>query len=75
MGGWSQSLYKNWGDVWYSKDGKNWEELKSDVIWKQRHEPSALVFQDRLWMIGGKAGAGAGKLVNDVWYLKLPKGW
>ena len=75
MGGWSQALYKNWGDVWYSKDGKNWKELKSDVKWKQRHEPSSFVFQDKLWMVGGKSGPGAGKLVNDVWYLKLPKDW
>jgi hypothetical protein len=25
--------------------------------------------------MGGKAGPGAGKLINDVWYLKLPKDW
>ncbi len=28
LGGWSNNPSKNWGDVWYSKDGKDWKPLK-----------------------------------------------
>ena len=38
LGGWSNNPSKNWPDVWYSKDGKDWRQLTSDVIWKERHE-------------------------------------
>ena len=70
MGGWSGNPSKNWDDVWYSTDGKNWTELKTDgVKWKERHEHSAFVFQDKIWIAGGMTPP----LVNDVWSLKLPK--
>ena len=36
-----------------------------------RHEHSAYVFRDRLWVAGGMVPP----LVNDVWYLDLPTGW
>ena len=67
LGGW-QKEQDNWGDVWYSKDGKNWKELKSKVIWKSRHEHSAFVFQDKIWVAGGHARP----LSNEVWSLHVP---
>ncbi len=61
---------KNWDDVWYSTDGKNWTKLKTEgVKWKERHEHSAFVFQDKIWIAGGMTPP----LVNDVWSLKLPE--
>ncbi len=72
MGGWSGNPGKNWDDVWYSTDGKNWTELKTEgVKWKERHEHSAFVFQDKIWIAGGMTPP----LVNDVWSLKLPEHW
>ena len=59
----------NWGDVWHSQDGKTWTELKSDVIWKARHEHSAFVFQDKIWIAGGHARP----LSSEVWSLELPE--
>jgi len=50
--------------VWFSSDGKTWTEAVSDVIWKVRHEPSCLVFKNRLWVMGGYTDGG---LLNDVW--------
>ena len=70
MGGWSKPS-GNWNDVWYSKDGKNWSELKTDAVWSRRHEQSLYVFQDKLWIIGGHAAP----LTNSVWQLELPKDW
>ena len=72
VGGWSGNPSKNWDDIWYSTDGKHWTELKSEgVKWKERHEHSAFVFQDKIWIAGGMSPP----LLNDVWSLKLPKNW
>jgi hypothetical protein len=71
LGGWSNNPSKNWGDVWYSSDGKAWHELKSKAIWKPRHEHSAFVFRDRIWVAGGHAQP----LSSEVWSLAVPEGW
>lgn len=60
--------WENLGDVWYSQDGRDWTELKSDVIWKARHEHSAYVHHDKLWIAGGHAKP----LNSEVWSLELP---
>ena len=70
LGGWSKEI-GNFGDVWCSKDGRNWTELKSDAIWESRHEHSAYVFQDRIWIAGG-----CGEQLNSaVWTLAISEGW
>lgn len=71
LGGWSNHPGKNWNDVWYSKDGRQWTQIKSDVIWKERHEHSTYVFQDKIWVTGGHAKP----LNNEVWTLEMPPGW
>ena len=71
MGGWSNNPYKNWGDVWYSRDGINWTEYKPEISWPGRHEHSAFVFQDKIFVAGGMLPP----LVNDVWSLDLPEDW
>ncbi len=74
LGGWSKDVadpYRNWGDVWYSKDGRDWKELRSDKIWKPRHEHSAFCFQDKIWIAGGHAMP----LNSEVWSLEVPRDW
>jgi Kelch motif protein len=74
LGGWSNDPAQpsqNWGDVWYSKDGKDWKQLSSKVIWKERHEHSAYVFQDKIWIAGGHAKP----LSSEVWSLEIPMDW
>lgn len=67
IGGWSGDPYKNWPDTWYSRDGKNWSQLRTEgASWKERHEHSAFVFKDKLWIAGGMTPP----LVNDVWSLE-----
>ena len=90
LGGFSDesntSQHLNYRDVWYSKNGKNWTELKSDVIWTARHEHSAFVFQDKIWIAGGKRDVPHLEsptaaidhdraLVSDVWSLHVPESW
>lgn len=41
------------------------------MIWQNRHEHSTLVFQDRIWVVGGYAD----KLNSEVWALHIPEGW
>lgn len=77
LGGWSNKPSTpprhggNFGDVWYSRDGKTWKEYKTEVSWPQRHEHSTYVFQDKLWVVTGMTPP----LNNEVWSLDLPKDW
>ena len=41
------------------------------MVWKERHEHSAYVFQDKIWVAGGHAQP----LSNEVWSLEIPKDW
>jgi hypothetical protein len=68
MGGWSNKPSKNWADSWVSKDGKNWARFDAKSSWKERHEHSAFVFKDKLWIAGGMIPP----LCNEVWSLSLP---
>jgi hypothetical protein len=54
--------------VWFSADGRTWERLTARTSWKERHEHSAFVFQDRIWLAGGHARP----LSNEVWSLQVP---
>jgi len=68
VGGWSNNPSKNWDDVWYSKDGAVWTKLESNIMWKERHEHSTFVFQDKLWVAGGMIPP----LNSEVWSLHIP---
>ncbi|MEO2011190.1 MAG: hypothetical protein ABGX22_21110, partial [Pirellulaceae bacterium] len=59
------------GDVWHSKNGKDWQKLQASVTWKERHEHSAFVFQDKIFVAGGHARP----LNSEVWSLQLPVDW
>jgi hypothetical protein len=67
LGGWAKGK-DNFGDVWHSADGKNWQRLETKTCWKSRHEHSAFVFKDKLWVAGGHARP----LNSEVWSLYLP---
>ncbi len=68
MGGFrSEPKWQNLGDVWYSRDGAEWHEIKTEVSWEPRHEHSSYVFKDKLWVAGGNKWP----LLNDVWSLDL----
>jgi len=72
IGGASKNKAGNWqnhGDVWHSADGKQWEQLKTKTNWKERHEHSAFVFQDKIFIAGGHAKP----LNSEVWSLSLPE--
>lgn len=53
--------------VWFSSDGKEWLELKSENQWGHRHASFNVVHNDALYLIAGGAD---GFLYGDVWVLK-----
>lgn len=74
MGGWYKGRLEGHSasnQVWSSEDGKEWKQYFSFPVWKERHEFSAFVFRDKIWIAGGMTPP----LVNDVWSLQLPADW
>lgn len=43
----------NLNDVWYTSDGIHWKNLVGSQSFSPRHESSALVFNNRLYIMGG----------------------
>lgn len=59
-------------DVWCSEDGVNWTQVTAAAPWDPRIWFSALVYRDRMWVLGGWADSGN---KGDVWYSKDGKNW
>ena len=64
----AQPTWNNFNDVWYSADGADWRQFPSEDIWGPRHEVSAYVHDDALWLVAGNEWP----LRNDVWRLDIP---
>lgn len=64
----SEPEWRNLNDVWYSPDGAQWYALQTPTTWSPRHELSAYVFDDKLWVVAGNEWP----LKNDVWCLDIP---
>jgi len=58
-------------DIWVSKDLINWAEVKFEKIWSPRHEHSAVLVKDTIYIVGGNASP----LSNEIWKYKIPKGF
>ncbi|WP_106791904.1 kelch repeat-containing protein [Aquimarina sp. Aq78] len=54
-------------DIWSSKDGTNWVQEKEGSF-SPRSGHQAIVFQDKLWIIGGTDASGGSN--NDIWVLE-----
>lgn len=74
MGGWSEDAVpgkengKGLNDVWYSKDGSNWEKIKKNAPWPGREDVAGIVFNNKLLILGGMADEKNGWVwENDVW--------
>ena len=65
LGGWNpDDLDSTNNQVWSSVDGLNWS-LVARAPWEGRHTAGWLVFNDRMWVIGGDSNRG--HYQNDVW--------
>ena len=55
-------------DIWYSKDGVIWEKTKEDPLWTGREDFGAVIFKNKMWILGGMDKNWEWK--NDVWRSK-----
>lgn len=60
-------------DVWCSEDGVNWTQVTEAAPWAPRMWFSAVVYRDRLWVLGGWSRTNGN--FGDVWYTKDGKHW
>jgi len=60
-------------DVWYSRDGTNWTAATRSAPWSGRTGHTSVVFDNKIWVIGGVDSTGAG--MNDVWYSSDGVNW
>ena len=66
--------YQALNDVWYSSDGEHWEQVTEHAPWHPRIWFSAVVYRDRLWVLGGWSNHPS-KNWGDVWYSRDGKRW
>ncbi|OGV36376.1 MAG: hypothetical protein A2020_02560 [Lentisphaerae bacterium GWF2_45_14] len=53
------------GTLFTSEDNaKSWTILADNLPWKKRGQAGCVVFNDKIWVMGGRKG---GELLNDVW--------
>ena len=54
-------------DVWYSDDGKKWIKATDHAGWAPRAYHQAVVFDDKIWIMGGGNYVPNHVAYNDVW--------
>jgi hypothetical protein len=59
------AIYK---DIWSSADGKNWTLVTADPAFGDRYSASAVVHDNKLWIIAGTGSSYGGLYRNDIWY-------
>lgn len=66
--------YQAVNDVWCSSDGVKWERVTERAPWVPRIWFSAVVYRDRIWVLGGWQKSPE-KNLGDVWYSRDGKTW
>lgn len=54
-------------DVWYSRDGKAWNLATNNAGWSPRAFHQAIVFDNKLWVLGGGNYVPQHHALHDVW--------
>lgn len=58
-------------DIWRSRDGKNWEQLKTKTAWQPRRGHAMVEFHNQLWLFGGTTTLSEDdkdqSMLNDIW--------
>jgi hypothetical protein len=73
IGGYSRYSWMDIGnDVWYSYDGRNWTEATPHAEFSPRKNLATLVYEDKMWVIGGSGKNGT---LNDVWFSTNGINW
>jgi hypothetical protein len=81
LGGWYNgrlSGHRASNEVWSSADGRDWNRITSQASWSARLAAGAVVFNGRMWILGGTEDyyfGNASSLKNDVWSSADGKEW
>lgn len=81
MGGWTEGRlpgHAAGNEVWRSADGLRWEKVAAAAGWSPRLAAGAVVFKDKLWILGGSEDYYFGNersLRNDVWSSEDGANW
>ncbi len=70
MGGYTSgesSAFIYYNDAWYSVDGVNWTQATDAADWPKRSGLASIVFNNKIWIMGGKILENGFKYFNDVW--------
>ena len=73
-----QDRDKNWhslNDVWCSSDGTNWKQVTHSAKWAPRHYHTSVVFDNKMWVIGGSYSPTDDGCYDDVWYSTDGSKW
>ncbi len=70
-GGYDYAAHARVDDVWSSSDGSTWTQVTQVNVFPTRSESSGIVFDNRMWMIGG---VDAGNYA-DAWYSVDGANW
>lgn len=62
-------------DVWSSADGRAWTRVTGNAGWSARAHGQAVVFNDRIWMLGGGLWHPEHVATNDVWCSEDGEHW
>lgn len=63
-------------DVWWSADGSTWTQATAAAEWSGRFTHSALVYDNKMWIIGGLSTDGTTpSYKDDVWYSSDGTTW
>jgi hypothetical protein len=62
-------------DVWSSADGRQWALVTAHAGWSARAHGQALVFDGRIWMLGGGLWHPEHVATNDVWCSEDGQHW
>ena len=55
-------------DVWRSANGSRWQKVNDHAPWSPRTTIHSVVFDDKLWIYGGKTGRDD-SWAGDVWTM------
>jgi len=81
MGGWYNGRlpgHSASNAVWSSTNGAKWEQVTNNAGWTPRLAAGAVVFKDRMWILGGTENYYFGdekSLKNDIWSSADGKEW
>lgn len=81
LGGWYNGRlpgHSASNEVWFSRNGTDWESATTSAPWSPRLAGAALEFRDRLWVLGGTEDYYFGtdaSLRNDVWSSSDGREW